>query len=378
MKIAINARLLLAGKLDGIGWFSYEILKRISLAHPEHEFLFLFDRKPHPSFIFGPNVKAVVVFPPARHPFLWYLFFERGIPPILKKHKVDLFISTDGWMPLNLKIPSINVIHDLNFLHHPEFIAQPIVRLYYAYFFPKFAQQATRLVTVSNFTKEDIVHNYGIDPEKIEVVYNAAQSIYRPLSKEQQTRIQEKYSMACPYFIFVGTIHQRKNLANIFRAFDLFKAETKTEVKLLIAGGKIWWKGEIENTYEGMQNKKEVIFLGRVDADILSALMASSIALLYPSFFEGFGIPIVEAFHAEVPVLTSNITSMPEVAGEAAYYVEPYSVESIKNGMIKLYEDKNYCKELIALGRERKKMFSWDESAKKFWSIVEKQLHSMV
>ena len=119
MKIAVNTRLLLKDKLEGIGWFTHESLRRIVQQHPEHQFYFLFDRPYDEQFVYASNVTPVVAHPPARHPYLWYLFFECGIPARLRSIRPDLFLSTDGWMPLHLRnTKSVNVIHDLNFAHH--------------------------------------------------------------------------------------------------------------------------------------------------------------------------------------------------------------------------------------------------------------------
>ncbi|MBO7628806.1 MAG: hypothetical protein J6S87_02525, partial [Bacteroidales bacterium] len=139
MKIAVNTRLLLKDRLEGIGQFTFETLQRITRNHPEHQFFFLFDRKYDESFLFSDNITPIVVFPQARHPYLWYLFFEYSIPLKIRKIKPDLFLSTDGWIPTKLGIPVVNVIHDLNFLHHPEFVP-PVVRRYYDRYFPKFAR----------------------------------------------------------------------------------------------------------------------------------------------------------------------------------------------------------------------------------------------
>lgn len=373
MRIAINTRLLVPGKMDGIAWFTYENLKRISQAHPEHEFIFIFDRKPSPEFIFAPNVTSVSLMPQARHPFLWYIFFEWSIPFYLKNKKIDLFVSPDGWLPLHLHIPTLNVIHDLNFVHYPKHI-RPLTRIYYRYFFPLFANKATRLATVSQYSKNDIVQQYGIAPEKIDVVYNGINESYHPLNEDEQAKVRTKISEGNPYFIFVGTIHQRKNLANIFRAFDQFKKQYPSNIKFVIVGSKMWWKGEIEDSYLGMQYKKDLIFTHHLKPDELNQVLASSIALLYPSFFEGFGIPIIEAFQTETAVVTSDVTSMPEVAGNAAHYVSPFSVEQLTQAMHKLSTDAPYRNALIAKGRIQKQKFSWNKTAELFWQSIEKTL----
>ncbi|MBR5921578.1 MAG: glycosyltransferase family 4 protein [Bacteroidales bacterium] len=373
MKIAVNTRLLLKNRLEGIGIFTRETLSRITKAHPEHQFYFLFDRAYDESFIFSDNVTPVVAHPQARHPYLWYLFFEHGIPLKLRKIKPDLFLSTDGWIPTRLDIPTVNVIHDLNFLHHPEFVP-PVVRRYYDCFFPKFARNATRLATVSQFSCDDIHQSYQVPTERIDVVYNGANQAYRPYTEEEQSAVKQHYTDGKDYFLFVGLIHKRKNLANIFRAFELFKERTGSPMKLVVVGDKKWWAGEIEDTYLAMHYREDVVMLGRQQIDTLSALTAAATAMVYASLFEGFGQPIVDAFNAHTAVITSDISSMPEIAGSAALLVNPYSVEEIAHAMEQLCLDENLRNTLIEKGMARKGIYTWDHTAELLWQTVEKCL----
>lgn len=373
MKIAVNTRLLIKGKLEGIGWFTYENLKRITRGHPEHEFFFLFDRKFHPDFIFSENVKPLVVHPQARHPFLYYLWFEHAIPRALKKINADLFFSPDGYLSLRTKVPSVNVFHDLNFEHYPGDL--PLIeRKFYRHYFPEYARKALRIATVSEYSKSDIVRLYGVDENKIDVVYNGANESFEPVDEAVKNQIRKQYANGSPYFLFVGSLHPRKNLARLFPAFDLFKATDDQGIKLVIVGEKKWWTEAIERAYEQMDHKEDVIFTGRLNVDQLHKVIASAFALTYVSYFEGFGIPILEAFYCHVPVITSNITSMPEVAGDAALLVDPLSVNSISDAMKKMAGDGNLREMLIAKGIERSKMFSWQQSSERLWKTIEKAL----
>lgn len=373
MKIAVNTRLLLKNRLEGIGIFTRETLQRITKAHPEHQFYFLFDRPYDESFLFCDNISPIVAYPQARHPYLWYLFFEYGIPLKLRSIQPDLFLSTDGWIPTKLNIPVVNVIHDLNFKHHPEFVP-PVVRRYYDRFFPKFARNSTRIATVSEFSKQDIHDSYQVPTDKIDVVYNGTNPAYKPLPEEQKRTIRQQYTNGCDYFLFVGLIHKRKNLDNIFRAFDRFKEQTRTATKLVVVGDKKWWAGEIENTYLQMRYREDVIMLGRQQTDVLSALTASATALVYASLFEGFGQPIVDAFNAHTPVITSNLSSMPEVAGDAALLVNPYREEEIADAMCQLQQSPALCHALVERGMARKDLFTWDRTAELLWETLEKAL----
>lgn len=171
MKIVVNTRSLLANKLDGIGWFTYQTLIRITMAHPEHEFIFLFDRPYSTEFVFDENVRPVVLFPPARHPFLYIWYYQWSVRKLLNKVKPDIFLSTDGMLVLGSKTKQVAVIHDINFLHYPKDL-KLLYSLYYNYFVPKFAKQANAIATVSEFSKSDICKNYSIEPSKITVVCN--------------------------------------------------------------------------------------------------------------------------------------------------------------------------------------------------------------
>ncbi len=371
MRIAVNTRLLLKGKLDGIGWFTYETLKRITVQHPEHQFIFIFDRPYDESFLFSDNVKAVVIYPPARHPLLWYLFFEYSIPYVLKKYKADLFISPDGWLSLRSEIKSLAVIHDLNFEHFPEFVI-PSHRFYLKYFFRKFARKADRIATVSEYSKKDIVDLYNISEDKVDVVYNGSNELYAPVNEVIKQNIKKEFTDGKNFFIFISTLHPRKNLSNLFKAFDLFRKQNITDTKLVIVGQKQWWNAEIADAFEKMEFKHEVKFTGRLSPDVLKDLLASALALTYASLFEGFGIPVVEAFYAETAVITSNITSMPEIAGDAAILINPYHIEEYAEAMRKIDNDEEFRLALIEKGKERRKTFSWDKTAEKLWDSIEK------
>ena len=373
MNIAVNTRLLIKDKLDGIGWFSYEILNRICKAHPEHQFYFLFDRKFSSDFIFSDNITPIVLFPPARHPFLWYIWFELSVKRVLKKINADLFFSPDGFVPLSSDIRSISVIHDINFKHRPKDLPF-FSRKYYNYFFPKFARKVNKIITVSKYSKQDIATQYHIQNNKIEVVYNGCNEIYKPLDEKEKQKIRNKYTSGNEYFIFIGSMHPRKNIENLFKAFETYKNETKSNFKLVIVGQKFFLTKNIENAYKLSKFKEDIIFTGRISNKELHELLASSYALTFVSFFEGFGIPIIEAMNCDVPVICSEVTSMPEIAGDAALYIDPYSVESIKNAMISITEDESIRDDLINKGQKKRSLYNWDKAATEIWNIIEKEL----
>ncbi len=372
MRIAVNTRLLLKGKLEGIGWVAFETLKRIVLAHPEVEFYFIFDRKPDTMFLFADNVKPVVLFPQARHPFLFIWFFELSIPLALRRIKADLFYSPDGYLSLSSKVPQVVEFHDLNFEHFPG--DMPKIHLWhYKKFFPKFARKAKRIVTVSEFSKQDIVDCYQVNPDKIDVAYNGVNEIFKPLSEAEQKIVRAHYSFGHPYFMFVGSLHPRKNLARLFTAFDKFKKRSQNDVKLVIVGEKRWWTEPIQRAYDAMSCKEDVVFAGRLSAEDLHRVTAAALASVYVSYFEGFGIPILEAFKCDTPVITSNVTSMPEVAQDAALLVDPFNEDDIADAMVKVL-DEDVRKTLVEKGRKRAEDFSWNQAAAVIWNSLMKSI----
>lgn len=373
MNIGVNTRLLLAGKLDGIGWFTAETLKRIVIGHPEHEFFFFFDRKPDPRFVYASNVHPVVLCPQARHPILWYLFFQCSIPYALKRYKIDIFLSPDGYTTLDTKTPTLTVIHDINFEHGADYL-KPSHQKYMTYFSPQFARYSTRLATVSQFSKKDIAETYHIAPDKIDVVYDGAHEGYRPLTMQEQKETREQYSGGCRYFIFISTILKRKNLATLLTAFDCFKKDDTGSTKLIVVGRKVWWQDELAKAYQQMSHKEDVIFIGRAEPEVLTRLLGSALALVYPSLYEGFGIPILEAFEAEVPVITSNCTSMPEVAGDAAILVDPTNVVALSKALSDIVNDPSLADQLVVRGRIQRGGFSWDITAERLWESMMKTL----
>lgn len=373
MVIAVNTRLLLKGKLEGIGWFTLETLKRMTINHPEHQFVFIFDRPYDNDYIFSENVTPVVIGPPTRHPVLWYLWFEFQIPRILKKYKADLFLSPDGYLSQRTKVPQLAVIHDINFVHRPKDLPW-LKAKYYNHFFPKFAQKAKRIATVSFYSKEDITRSLKVDYDKIDVVYDGINQIFEPILETDKTKVREKYTKGFEYFLFVGALHPRKNICGLLKAFDAFKSVNEHSQKLVIVGGEMHKTGEMFDTYENMRYKDDVVFTGRVTQTDLHDIFGAALALTFVPFFEGFGIPVVEAMSAGVPVICSNTTSIPEVGGNAVLYADPIKIDQITEAMIKIVDNPELRNSLIVKGFEQKNKFSWDETARLLWMSIERSL----
>ncbi len=373
MQIVVNTRLLIQNKLDGIGWFSYQTLKRIAINNPNVHFVFLFDRDYNDEFIFADNITPIVLGPQARHPFLYYAWFHFSVKNLLNRMKPDLFLSPDGFLSPGAKCKQLPVIHDINFFHNPKDL-KPLTSKYYNHFFPKYAQLATRIATVSEYSKEDISRNYHIDSNKIDVVYNGINEGFKPLSINEQQIVRDKISEGKPYFLFVGSQSPRKNLNRLVASFDTFKEQSQSNYKLVLVGAVYSNEGDVKRVIDKSKYKADIIFTGRKSQEELEKIMASAFALAFVPYFEGFGIPIVEALECEIPVICSRTTSMPEIVGDAGLLVNPFEINSISDGMLELYHNPALRNKLIENGKVRKHMYSWDKSANLLWNSITKCL----
>ncbi len=369
MIIAINTRFLLPSKMEGFGWFTYEVVKRMVENHPEHTFLFFFDRPYDNRYLLAPNVVPVVLRPPARHPILFILWFEFAVKRALKKYKADVFFSPDGYLSLRSKVPQVNVIHDLNFAHYPQDLPWSS-RVYYNYFFPKFAKKAEHIVTVSNYTKQDLIDTYQVPERKITVAWNGANEVFVPLKEEDIIHVRNHLTHDKPYFLFVGSIHPRKNVKRLIESYLKYR-EKNTSFDLVVVGEPMW-----KHNQELLALKHESIhYTGHLNIQKLTRVMGAAACFVYVPYFEGFGIPLVEAMQCGVPLISGNLTSLPEVVSDSALLVDPFSVEDISNAMVQISENETLRKELARKSLERSGIFSWDKSAEKIWSVIEKSVY---
>ena len=365
--------MLLKNRLDGIGLFAHQTLKRLTDIHPEIDFIFFFDRPYDSDFVFNKNVKPVVVFPKTLHPLLYHIWFQYSLRLKIKKYKPDLFLSPDGLLPLHAKCKQLSVIHDLNFAHNPENLPHSYA-LYFNRYFPKSANIAARIATVSEFSKNDISETYKIDKNKIDVVYNGVDAGFVPGNAQTNNETRTKFTAGSDYFLFVGSIHPRKNVGRLLQAYEKFRNETKCEFKLLIVGPVFWGMDEITKILNTLKYKKDIIFTGRLDASDLKKVVAAAFCLTYPPYFEGFGVPVVEAMRCGVPVIASNTSSLPEIGGDAALYFDPFKIDEIKNAMIKIANDENFRTELISKGMVQSNKFTWEKTIDRLWDSIQKCL----
>ena len=369
MKIAVNTRFLLNDCLEGYGYFLYECFSRITRAHPEHEFIFIFDRPYDKRFVFASNITPVVAGPSARHPVLWKLWYDVKVPAILKKYKADVFVSCDGFCSLNTKVPQCLTIHDLSFLHYPLFLKRT-QQLFYKHYTPKFLKKAKTIVTVSEFSKKDILSHYKINADKINVVYSAAKDIFHPLTEEEKEETKREYTEGKNYFIYAGAIHPRKNLVHLLKAFSIFKKWQKSDWKLVLTGRLAWKNNQFLEKLKNYKYRKDVVLTGYVEEKELVHLIGSAYALVYPSVWEGFGVPPLEAMRCHVPVITSFGSAMQEICGEAAVYADAANPPDISDKMLLVYKDEMKRKELINKGKQVIVEYNWDRTADLLWQSI--------
>ncbi len=367
MRIAVNTRLLINDIHGGIEWFSYECLKRICTGHPEHEFIFLFDRPYDKKFIFSSNIEPLVVKPATIHPFFWYIWLEHKLPPVLRENKAGLFLSPDGMMPLGTDIPCLPVIHDINFYHRRSDLPH-LKSLYYRKYFKENAIRARRVVTVSEYSKQDMVRSWGIEPGKIDVVYNGVADEFSCNEGEKDLKSTK------PYFLFVGNLSPRKNTANLILAYERYRKEFNGTAGLVLAGDRLFMNGETDRIYMNSEYKNDIHFVGKKSRDELRSLYSEAIALVFVPWFEGFGIPLVEAMKCGTAVIASDTTSMPEIAGDAARFVCPSDTQAIAREMLTVEKDEKLRKELIRKGFLNARKFTWDKTADLLWQSIEKSI----
>ena len=374
MKVAVNTRFLLTDYLEGYGYFIYETFKHITKNHPEHEFIFIFDRPFDKRFFLNSNVKAVIAGPPARHPLLWKLWYDVKVPAVLRKFKADVFISCDGFCSLTTKVPQCLVVHDLAFLHYPSFTKKSHL-FFYKKYTAKFLNKAKSVATVSEFSKRDIISQYKIPADKIDIVYNAAKEIFHPLSYEEKKITKEKYTEGKEYFAYAGAIHPRKNLINLLKAFSGFKKHQQTNMKLVLAGRLAWKYESFIKSLKTYKYRNDVVMTGYLNEEELVKITGAAYAVVYPSFFEGFGVPILEAMNCNIPVITSIGSSMQEIAKDAVLYADANNHNDIADKMMRIYKDENLRNELIQKGKHIVQLYSWDKTAELLWQTVLKAVN---
>ena len=371
-RIALNGRLLVPGKLEGIGVFTWKCLQELVRQRPHDEFLLVVDRPHDAMFELGPNVEVRRMPIPGRRPWLLQLWFGWPLRVLLRRWNADVFISLEGPLALGMpaRFPQLTVIHDLNFEHHPEWLPPRWAR-YYRTQFPRFAAEARRVVTVSDASARDLADSYGLPRKDISVVPNAADRFFIPLADLASADVRKRHTGGERYFVFAGSLHPRKNIEGLLNAFGQYVDRGGLR-HLVIVGAAMW----DELPMDVLPSVRQRIHsLGRLPHDELPKVMGAAEALVFVPWFEGFGIPVLEAMACGVPVIASNVTSLPEVCGDAALaLVSPGNPEEIAQAMWAAEHDLEARTAACERGMERAKHFSWAASGQALNRLVDDML----
>jgi len=363
MKIAIQAADLDAPRIDGTRVYILNLLKYFGKLDTSSEFLIYHKDKFNPELTPPdfPNYKIKKI----SSPFLWT---QTRFAWELQKDKPDVL-----WMPMHnmpvLKrkgLKSIVTIHDLAFKYFPGTFTKK--DLFKINLLTKIAIScADKIITISESSKKDILKFYpSTQPEKIKVIYHGFdRRIYeRERDFQKERELKNKYGINGPYIIYIGAIQPRKNLEKLIEAFDILKSKTNTDLKLVLAGERAWLSKKLFKKIERSLNKKDIICPGQLNFETVGHLLRGCAAFVFPSLYEGFGIPVLEAFASKVPVICSKNSSLPEVSGDAALYFEDNDANDLADKIKLIATDKNLRQEYMKKGLEQIKNFSWEKCAK--------------
>ena len=354
----------------GLGNYSRDTIRILSSYYPTEDF-FLFSPKKKNGISFERGENCEIIFPSgimSKFPSLWRSHFMLND---LAKNNIAVYHGLSNELPLGIEKTSIKTvvtIHDLIFLTHPH-LYSPIDRRLFRYKYLKSAQIADVVVAISEQTKRDLIEIGGIDEKKIEVVYQGCNPIFSSVhSEEDKNFVLKKYNLPANYMLSVGAIERRKNHQLILRAM----AKGKINCPLVILGRPTEYLSELKRLISDLKLEKQVIFLKNIPLLDLSMIYQNATLFLYPSVYEGFGIPIVEAMMSKVPVITSKGSCFRETGGDAACYVDANDEQELESAILSRLESEDLRKEMIRKGNEHIKKFSDQFIAEQMMSIYKK------
>ncbi len=370
MIIAVTIQVFNSFDREGTGYFTKEVILRLAHQRPGDIFYILSEAAENRQENLPVNIKIITVKANSTFSLLGTVLYNRRLSSILKKINADVLINADGILALKATIPQLLLIQDLSFLHHPEF-QQKNQLAFLKKNMAKFLEKAKVVLTISNFSKEDICKNYGTGEQKIHVAGYGINELFKPCETEEREKIKEQYADGCEYFIYSGSYYPQKNLLNLLKAFSVFKKKQKSNMKLIICGQKSLGSEEFLSLLKTFKFRDDVKLVDQADDSERATLIASAYAMVYPSYFEDFGVPPFEALQSQVPAIVSRTSALPEVGGDAYLYIKPDDFEDIAAKMMLLYKDETLRNKLIENGKERVKLFSWDQTTQKMWECIE-------
>jgi glycosyltransferase involved in cell wall biosynthesis len=358
--------------MEGIGRHLVEVLKKLVVMRPDDQFLLIFDRQPQVDYQIAPHIDIIVAGPPARHPLLYNIWFDWQIPRILKQWRADIFWSPDNFCSLRTNCPTLLTVHDLAYMHYPGHLDRAHQR-YYRNRMPGFLNRADRIAAVSEFTARDLLETTQVPANKISVVCNGAET--KPASAIDIADFRNLHTAGRPYFVYVGSIHPRKNVTLLVQAYDQYRQNGGSPWPLILVGRSAWKTNDTQQAIEQALFKEDIRLTGYLPDDQTHKWLAAAGALVYVSLFEGFGMPVLEAMQAGVPVITSANSSMSEVGGKAVITVDPKNLTALALAMQTMSKDADQRGICIQKGLLQAKEYSWAKSAAAYSEILT-ELHN--
>jgi len=363
MRVGIDARLVYYSRA-GIGQYIMLLARALDSLNSHHdEFVLLQSRKDHTQIVNGHNFSRASLWTPSHH---WAeqttLRFEIG------RMSLDLLHSPDFIPPFQRNCKSVITVHDLAFLLYPHFLTKESARYYGR--IDQAVRNTDHIIAVSESTRQDTIKLLGVPERKITVIHEAANPIFRQIDKDEaRRRVSEMYHLDRDFILFVSTIEPRKNLPGLFQAYRKLLDDYKVPERLVLAGSQGWLSEEVYNLVEGLDLDEYVRFLGRVPSEHLVYLYNAARLLVHPSFYEGFGLPPLEAITCGTPAIVSNVSALPEVVGDAALLVDPHDIDGLTVAMWRVLTDEDLRNSLIAKGLIRADMFSWKRAAQETLAV---------
>ena len=369
MRVAIDAR-----KLHdfGIGTYIRNLLRQLARIDRQTDYVLLSPAADlDVASQLGPNFRAVL------EPSPNYSFSEQvHVPWVLRRERPDVFHAPHYVLPAAVTCRSVVTIHDCIHLMFPQYLPNKMAYAYARASMWAAVKRSDRILTVSEASKRDILHFFNVAPEKIVVIYNAIDDHFWLTPPEDEVaRVRERYQLDHQFILYVGNIKPHKNLVRLIDAFGELRRTGFEELKLLIIGDEISKLPSLRRAVHGHKLHKHVRFLGYVSDDTLRVLYRLASLFVFPSLYEGFGLPPLEAMASGTPVVTSNQSSLPEVMGDAAVLVDPYDVGAIVDGMRRVLADSDLAADLRRRGPARAREFSWARSVEKTRRVYEQVGH---
>jgi glycosyltransferase involved in cell wall biosynthesis len=356
VRVAIDAR-----KLHdfGIGTYIRNLLRHLARLDKDTEYVLLCrDGDLGVPQQLGANFRAV------REPSPNYSLREQiHIPYVLFRERPDVYHAPHYVLPPAVPCRSVVTIHDTIHLNFPQYLPNRGAYAYARALMWTAAKKSDRILTVSESSKRDIIHYFGVAPDKVVVVYNAIDERFGTEPQpEEIARVRERFQLDHGFVLYVGNIKPHKNLVRLIEAFDGLRREGFDDLKLLIIGDEISKWSALRRAVHSHKLHKHVRFLGFQSDDTLASLYRLAAVFVFPSLYEGFGLPPLEAMASGTPVVTSNLSSLPEVVGDAAVLVDPYDAVDIKDGIKRVLTDPALREDLRRKGLQRAREFSWERS----------------